>query len=391
MASGMTDIDSAVGLTQALVRIHSENPTGTEQECALFVAEWFRRLGVEVIVDEIAPGRPNVIARLRGTGGPALFYLGHTDTVPAGSGWTEDPFGGVLKEGRIYGRGASDMKGGLAAIMIALKQVVEAGIKPTRDFLVCATIDEEGPKMQGAMRLVEKGLVNKDSLIVATEPTALDLVVAQKGVMWYRVETKGKMSHAGTPHIGADAAHGLAAAIVALKERFANLPHDHPQLGKASITIGQMAAGKKTNVVPDYAWAEVDTRLVPPITTTSAEEMIREVVENAARTVPGISVNVSVVTIDRPPVETRPDSPLLGAFAQAFRNVVGREIKHAGFPAYTDAAIISAALGNQHCVLFGPGHLEQAHTADEYTSADEVETAAQVLAATATALVTVQS
>lgn len=387
MSDAFANVDTATGLTQALVRIKSENPTGTEQECAKFVAQWFRRLGVEVIVDEIAPGRPNVIARLRGDG-PALLYLGHTDTVPAGAGWSEDPFGGVLKDGKIYGRGAADMKGGLAAIMIALKQVVESGIKPKRDFLVCATIDEEGARMLGAMRLVEKGLVDKDSLIVATEPTALELVVAQKGVMWYRVETRGKMSHAGTPHVGADAAHGLAASLLAIKNKFAELPYDHPLLGRASVTIGQMAAGKKTNVVPDSAWAEIDTRLVPPMTTAEAEKMIREVVEKAAATVPGVSGSVSVVTIDRPPVEARKDSPLISGFAEAFKSVTGREIKQAGFPAYTDAAIISATLGNQHCVLFGPGHLEQAHTADEFTYADEVETAANVLGQAAKILLT---
>lgn len=371
--------DNATALCQALLRLGSENPTGTEEEIASFIAAWFERLGVEVSVDEVAPHRPNVVARLRGRGGPALAYVAHMDTVPAGAGWTEDPFGGVLKDGKIYGRGAADMKSGLAGVMLAMKQVVESGVQPTRDFIVCATVDEEGAKMLGAVRLVEKGLVDRNTFVVATEPTSLRLVSAHKGVMWYRIETRGKMCHAGTPYIGADANHGLAAAIMAVKERFAQLPHDHPQLGRAYLTVGQMAGGAKTNVVPDYAWAEVDTRLVPPMTTAETERMLRQTVEEAAASVPGVSATLSVVTIDRPPVEARPDSPVLAAFSEAFRRVTGRDVERAGFPAYTDAAIISAMTGNEHCILFGPGHMEQAHTADEYVLVDEVETAARVL------------
>ena len=384
MANNYANTDTATGLTQALVRIRSENPTGNEQACADFVEGWLRRLeGVEVTVDEVAPGRPNVIARLPGGDEPALAYIAHMDTVPAGEGWTVDPFGGIIREGRLYGRGASDMKGGLAAVMIALRDVAAAKIKPRRDLLVCATVDEEGAGMIGAVRLEKQGLVDASSLLVATEPTGLTLVVAQKGVMWYRVQTRGKMAHAGNPQLGADANHGLALALAELKRRFAALPYDHPQLGRPALTIGQMGGGAKTNVVPDHAWAEVDTRLVPPMTTAEAEEMIREVVEREAAKVPGVSGTVGVVTIDRPPVEARQDSPVVLAFGEAFRQVTGQDVRQAGFPAYTDAAIIAAMTSNPNAVLFGPGHLEQAHTIDEYTPVDEVETAARVLTRTA--------
>ena len=386
MSQGAGDVDTPVGLTQALLRIRSENPIGNEQEIASFIADWFRRLDVEVSVYDVAPGRPNVVARLRGGGAPPLAYVAHMDTVPAGEGWSFDAFGGAVADGRIYGRGAADMKSGLAASMLALRRAAEASTGRARDFLVCATVDEEGARMLGAVDLVERGLVRRDALVVATEPTGLDLVVAHKGVMWYRLETRGKMSHAGTPHIGADANHGLCEALVALKRRFAALPYEHPQLGRASVTIGQMAGGAKTNVVPATAWAEVDTRLVPPMATTEAEAIIREVAEQVPHWVPGVTASASVVTIDRPPVQARLDSPLIAAFAEAFRQVAGREVGRTGFPAYTDAAIISAMTGNQHCVLFGPGHLEQAHTVDEFVPVEEVETATAVLSRTAAIL-----
>ncbi|MHB1131719.1 MAG: M20 family metallopeptidase [Chloroflexota bacterium] len=383
------DIFSPVGLTQALVRLRTQNPTDAEAECAAFVADWCRRAGIAATVEEVLPGRPNVIVRLPGEGhAPALAYLAHMDTVPAGQGWTVDPFGGEVREGKLYGRGAADMKSGLAASLLALKYVADRGLRLRRDFLVCATIDEEGAHMYGASRLIEQGLLDKDTLMVAAEPTSLDLVVAQKGVMWYKLETFGKMSHAGNPDVGADAMHGLAEVILELKRRFAALPHNHPLLGRNSVTIGQCAAGQKTNVVPDYAWAEIDTRLVPPMTTREAEQIVQEVVAEAAARVPGVRGQASTVTIDRPPVETGADSPLLGAFGRAFAEVVGRPVAHIGFPAYTDAAIAAAVTGNQNCVLFGPGHLREAHTVDEYVPVDEIGVAAAVLGRAAELLLT---
>ncbi|MCL5109251.1 MAG: M20 family metallopeptidase [Chloroflexi bacterium] len=390
MSDSKPDLYSPVGLTQALVRIPSQNPLQSEAACAAFVADWFRGLGVEPLVEDAVPGRPNVVVRLPGSsrGAPALAYLAHMDTVPAGDGWTVDPFGGEVDGGRLYGRGAADMKSGLAATMLALKRVLDNGIRPRRDFLVCATVDEEGAQMYGAVRLVEQGLLSKDTLLVASEPTGLDLVVAQKGVMWYRVDTYGKMAHAGTPEVGADAMHGLAEVVVALKQAFAELPYDHPILGRASVTIGQAAAGRKTNVVPDHAWAEIDTRLVPPLATAEATALVRAVVQEAAARVPGVKGTVEVVTINRPPVELHADSPLSQAFDEVCRAVVGRPVRRSGFPAYTDAAIAAAMTGNPNCALFGPGHLRQAHTTDEYVPVAEIALAVEVLSRVAELLLT---
>ncbi len=379
---------SATELTQALVRIASENPNGNEEQIALFIRNWLQSFGVEVIWDEIAPQRCNVVARLRGSSDlPALAYLGHMDTVPAGAGWTQDPFGGEIIDGKLYGRGACDMKSGLAAIMIAFREVVKSVPAPKRDFLMCATIDEEGPTMMGAVRLIENGLVDANSLVVATEPTANQLITAGKGVMWYRLEAQGKMAHAGNPYVGADANHALALALAACKDTFAALTHDHAILGKAFLTIGQMSGGAKTNVVPDLACAEIDTRLVPPMTTAETETMLRQAATAAAAAVKGASLSLTPATIDRPPVEADHDSPVVQAFVRALEEVTGSTPAYGGFAAYTDAGIIAAQTGNRHCILYGPGHLEQAHTADEYVLVDEIEEAARVLTRAATELV----
>ena len=188
-----------IELTKKLVQIQSENPTGTEREIAVFVKDWFSKIpGVKTETYEVAPDRPNVIARIEGESPyPRLACLGHMDTVPAGEGWTKNPFGGEIEQGRLYGRGATDMKGGLAVAMMALKNVALSGKKLKESFLVCATMDEEGVEMLGALDVVAKKLVEKDTFLIACEPSGLKCGVEHKGVIWYELITNGIPSHAG--------------------------------------------------------------------------------------------------------------------------------------------------------------------------------------------------
>ena len=196
----MTNLYSeAVELTRELVRLPSENPPATEQRVGEFVAQWLRRVpGVEVEVFEVQPGRSNVVGRLRsGSSAPAVAILAHMDTVPVGDGWSKDPFGGEIEHGRLYGRGSCDMKAGLACAMVALKRAAAQKSSPRRDILVCATVDEEGSHMLGGMDLIRHGIVDKDSFVVATEPTGLEIIIAHKGLVWLEVEAIGKLAHAG--------------------------------------------------------------------------------------------------------------------------------------------------------------------------------------------------
>ncbi|MHB8926124.1 MAG: M20 family metallopeptidase [Bacillota bacterium] len=380
---------SVTELTQALVRIPSENPTGSEEKIGEFVAGWLKSVpGVEVITYEVRPGRPNVIGVLRGeTREPGLAYLGHMDTVPRGEGWVHGPFDGTIDGGKLYGRGSTDMKGGLAAILVALKNAAASGRRPRKDFIVCATMDEEGTDMLGAVDLVKQGYVGRETMVVATEPTGLELLTAHKGVIWYEIVTRGKNAHAGNPQHGVDAIHGMAKVLAALKDRVAALPYDHPILGRPSVTYGKIEGGEKTNVVPDRCRVEVDMRLVPPMTIPSSADLLRQVTSEVTAGFPGLRAEFRQINIDRPPVETDPASPVIDGCKSAFAAVTGTKMKVAGFPAYTDAAIISAITGNPHCALFGPGRLEQAHTIDEFVSPAELETAAAVLTEAARRLI----
>ncbi|WP_198470447.1 M20 family metallopeptidase [Acetomicrobium sp. S15 = DSM 107314] len=373
-----------VTLAQALVRIPSENPIGTEKEIGKFITNWLSRISnVEAKEYEVQRDRFNIVAILRGRQHHAgLAYVAHMDTVPVGMGWSEDPFGGTIKGNALYGRGSVDMKGGLAAAMVAFKRVAESGQQPQEDFLFCATVDEEGMEMLGAVDLANRGLIDRETVVLAPEPNSLTLTVEHKGVVWYEIEAIGKSAHAGNPQMGADAVLATGQAIVALKNLIEKLPYESEYLGRSTITFGRVEGGTKTNVVPNYARCEIDVRIVEPMSISQLTELITKTV-NDTIVDSGISFHVRHINIDRPPVKAESDCAFVNEIKAAFRGRTGRGIEICGFPAYTDAAIISARTGNRYCYVFGPGALKDAHTVDEHIIVDEIEIATDVLTATA--------
>lgn len=372
-----------VQLTKKLIEIPSENPIGSEKECALFVRDWLTAAGASVFEAEVYPERKNIVATVKGKGSrPPLIILAHMDTVPAGEGWDVEPFAGVIKDNKLFGRGATDMKGGLAAAMMAMKNIIKSGYQLQGDFILCATVDEEGPKMGGGMHFAESGLITEDAMVIATEPTRNKLCLAQKGVMWYRIDVEGKMSHAGNAQLGADANHALAWIINELKQRVVSMGYQHPLLGDPTITVGKMVGGIKTNVVPNHAYAEIDFRLVPPITCKKANELLSEVCQEVSNAVAGTKAKVENLGLQRPPIEVKEGSPVVQALQKGHLIATGSNLEVEGFPAYTDAGVAFLITGNKQCVLFGPGDLDIAHTVNEYVSIEDLIIAENVLTET---------
>jgi succinyl-diaminopimelate desuccinylase len=374
-------MSETVKLVRELIGINSENPTGSEKEIGNFVRNWFKSVtGLNVETYEALPNRANIVAVLKGdTDCPGLAYICHMDTVPVGDGWTRDPFGGIIENGRLYGRGSTDMKGGLAAAMIALKRAALSGKRFSKNFLVCATVDEEGVDMKGALDLAERKIVAKDTYLVACEPTGLRCAVEHKGVIWYELTMEGKASHAGNPRVGANAVYAAGEAMIGLKRMFDGLEADSVLVGRPTATFSRFEGGHKTNVVPDRARCEIDVRIPAPMTIRDVTEAMRAAIA-AAVTDGRIKWNLRQFNIDRPPITALRDSPLTRALEPAFKNRMARSLEYFGLPAYTDASIIGARIGNPYGYLFGPGILELAHTADEYVPVDEVESAADILA-----------
>ena len=368
----------AVELTAQLIGISSENPDRLEGEVIRFIADWLTGSGVDFQLQDVAPGRQNIIARVRGRGkrGP-LALISHCDTVPAGQGWTHDPFAARIEDGKMYGRGASDMKGGLAASLYAIKEVRKIG-SPPGDLILAVTVDEEGPGMLGVMALIEAGLVDANTMVISPEPTSLDIIRTHKGVMWYEVITHGVMSHAGNADKGVDANHALAEVICELKSAANAVPFVDPLVGRTLLSVGKMGGGTKTNVVPNYARAEIDLRVPPPFQAEHATVFMRRAAERAILKVQGASVDVNPLGMLRPPVETPEESPVVRMLKVSSQRVTGKAPPVDGYPAYTDAAVVSWKLRNRNSVLFGPASLKQAHTVDEWAYIEEIAACAEV-------------
>ena len=376
----MKKLTSAVEIARELIGIDSQNPTSSEEKMAAYVTGLLSQWKIPFQVDEVAPGRPNVIATIRGDEQkPGILLLAHMDTVPVGEGWTKDPFGAEIdSSGRLFGRGSADMKGGLAALLWAIKTLQESGSKPRNDVTLCATVDEEGPDMLGISRLAEQDIVDESSLVVAPEPSELKIVRAHKGVMWYEITTTGRASHGGYGDLGIDANHALACVVGQIKTAVSSLPYDHPLVGRPMVTVGKMAGGSKTNVVPDSARAEVDFRACPPLGVEDCDKLIRLAAESAILQVPGAKVAVRKFGLSRPYVETPQNAPVIVRLASAHKRVVGEDVDMTGYVAYTDAGILNLFGKNKNSIVYGPGKLTLGHTIDEYIHVSEIEKAADV-------------
>lgn len=208
-----------VALTQKLIRIESTNPGAFEYKVSDFVYDFLAQTGADVLRHEVKDGRCNIVATLKGEqSGPRLVYICHQDTVPLGDGWHHDPLAAEIIDGRMYGRGSCDMKSGLAAGMLAFRNIAAMGKKLKHDFLFIASMDEEDI-MIGADKLIADGIVRADDYVLDAEPTNGAIKVAHKGKTWFRLDAKGVACHASTPEKGSDAVAALSEVICAINRR----------------------------------------------------------------------------------------------------------------------------------------------------------------------------
>jgi succinyl-diaminopimelate desuccinylase len=366
-----------------LVRIDSQNPGPLEGECAAWVRERLKRGGLEVRRHETAEGRPNLITSVPGAGrAPRLVLLGHMDTVPLGEPWSVDPLAGVVRDGAVWGRGAADMKGGLAVAINALESLA-VGPPPPGDVVLCATADEEGPEMSGIHALVADGIVGPGDQVLALEPTGLRLRLAQVGLRWLALELHGQMAHAGRAHEdGIDANHLAAQIAVELKRRVPQLADAHELLGPPRITCSSLHGGVAVNVVPPTCAMTLDIRVVPPLTPDAAERLVRQIADEVCAGFPGSRFRLERLGVARPPVVADEDCPLVRGLRAAYLAETGTPLEHGGedgHEAYTDASMVAALTGSRSCTVWGPGQPSQAHVSDEHVKLAELHLAQRVL------------
>ncbi len=364
-----------VELTKQLVNIESTNPGSYEKEISDFICGYFAKNEIKAEKSEVWPGRCNVRAILPGkTKGPALVFICHMDTVVKGDRWTKKAFAVEETKDRLYGRGSCDMKSGLACALSIFtdtaKKIKNEHISLKSPLVFIGTVDEEGD-MTGVEKVIMDGWVSKEDLIVDMEPTDGQIQMAHKGRTWFEIEIKGVTAHASMPEKGADAIAGMAEVISYIRKQIQICPI-HSELGKSTVTFGMIKGGYSPYVVPDCCKLTIDMRLVPPMSTQKAEELVKDAIQFGEEEVQGIKCNYKI-TGDRPPVETHMDSPLMKKLIKAVEEVTNCPAKVSAFPGYTDTAVIAGKLLNKNCMSYGPGKLKLAHKPDEYVDKADIE------------------
>lgn len=365
MTSALLD---PVELTSRLVQINTSNPPGNEAAAADLLAPLLRAAGFTVEMYELAPGRPNLVARLAWGPEPPLLLTGHMDTVSeGGEQWEHGPFGGEVSGGLVHGRGASDMKSGLAAITAAA--VALAGEKPARAgvVLVCTASEENG--CQGAEHLAQnhpEALARAGAVLVA-EPTANLPVLGHKGALWLKGRCQGKAAHGSMPELGDNAIYKAADAVGRLSGfRFAADPHS--VLGQATLNVGTISGGRATNVVPDQAEFTVDLRLIPGL---EPDQVQRELGRFLGKTVE-LERIMGVASL-----WNEPDQPWIGRVLAILAARRGQNFAPAGVPYVTDGSALCRALGGAPALLLGPGEPGMAHVVNECCPVDNIRQATQ--------------
>ena len=384
-----------VDLTCALVRIPSVfrpgEPGANERAVALAVEAWLRREGFSVEVQEVAPGRPNVIGWLDdGLPGPVLCLEGHTDVVTEGdpAAWRFPPWSGAVEGGRVHGRGSADMKGGLAAAMVAAAAVRRARVPLAGRLMVAALVDEEGA-MSGAKHFVGTPLGRAVSAAIVCEPEQNELCLEQKGVLWARVTLQGRMAHGAMPYAAVNPITAAGQFIARLpqverrvrrgvrRSRFLGVPHVTP-------TVAQAPAGHvaQNNVIPATAELRLDVRLTPGLEAGGVLAALEDLARDTERRCPGTRVLVEPVEAPRPATRVERGEAVVKALEWAVRRVAGRRPVFGGVPGSTDGTILRTALGIP-IVTFGPGNRLIPHQVDEHVPVAELVEAARCYAAAA--------
>jgi succinyl-diaminopimelate desuccinylase len=408
-------------LTQALVRIPTVNPPGDAYEaCARFLGERLAKRGfhVEYVRATGGPGdsdkypRTNVVARYEGAKGSAqqgdcVHFNSHIDVVEAGSGWTLNPFGGEVKDGKVYGRGACDMKGGLASSVIACEALIESGLPLPGVLEISGTVDEESGGFSGVGHLAERGYFSKPRVhhVIIPEPLGVDRIcLGHRGVYWAEVETKGRIAHGSMPFLGDSAINHMSAFIHLLETQLGpKLAQRHTRepveplgarvstLNINSIHGGQVeqryavdARGWPTADLPAPTVAHscrtvLDRRFIAEENLDEVKREILDMLQELQRTRPGFDFNIKEIMSFVPTV-TPKDAPVVDATARAIARVLGREPSYISSPGTYDQKHIVRTGKLQDCIAYGPGILDLAHQPDEYVGIKELVDSAKIMA-----------
>src|SRR3954453_12555040 len=366
-----------VELSRELISFNTINPPGNELTCILHLQSILANTGLETSIHTFAPDRANLIARTRNIAGKLpLCFTGHVDTVPLGNAsWSVDPFAGEIIDGKMYGRGASDMKCGVAAFVAAIGNLAKQLAGTSGVVLVITAGEEIG--CQGAFHLARAGILGRAGAIVVAEPTSNAALVGHKGALWLRLTLKGVTAHGSMPHLGVNAAYKAARVLTAL-ETFQFNVAPHPYLGSPTLNVGTVHAGLNVNSVPDLAEIGIDIRSIPGLDHSRIQEHLKAELGDDISLEPIVDVGA---------VWTDPSSPWINDVYRIVRDVTGEDAgsQPRTAPYFTDASALTPALGHPPTIILGPGEAAKAHQTDEYCSVQRIWQATDIYARIAAA------
>nr|WP_281351248.1 M20 family metallopeptidase [Sneathiella litorea] len=357
-------------MTRALVGMNTINPPGNEHQCNSYLADLLKQAGFDVDLAEFAEGRSNLVARLgrQDKDDLPICFTGHLDTVPLGTEpWSFDAFAGDIHDNKIYGRGTTDMKGGVAAMIVAAIDLAEQ-ISDTQGIVFVLTGGEE-TGCDGAKALSERPeILGRAGAIVVGEPTSNKPLIGHKGALWLRAVCRGITAHGSTPELGINAVYAACQAIGKIENFGFNVP-PHSVIGSPSINVGRVQGGINVNSVPDYAEFDIDIRTIPSqdhstIITHLGQYIGQDVSLEATVDVDGVISDFSDLWIQDVfnCTEKILGTPLTGETAKYF----------------TDASVLTPAFGNPPTIIIGPGDAAVAHKTDEYCEIDKLHQAVEI-------------
>jgi succinyl-diaminopimelate desuccinylase len=356
---------SATELTQELIRFNTINPPGAERACAEHLAGLLAGAGFTVDLVPFGEGRAQLLARIGGNADRLpLGFTGHLDTVPLGAQpWSMDPFAAEIADGKLYGRGSSDMKGGVAAFVTACIALAD-----TSGVLLVITAGEEAGCTGAKALVVPNSRIGQVGALVVAEPTGNRPLIGHKGALWLEAETTGVTAHGSMPEKGVNAIYKAARAVAALQGFDFNVAR-HDVLGAPTLNVGTIQGGLNINSVPDRAVIGIDIRTIP----AQSHAQIREQIASY------LGPDVTLKTLlDARSVWTDPHDPWILQVRKNARALEGTADETAAAPYFTDASVLTAALGNPPTVILGPGELALAHQTDEYCLVSRIESATEL-------------
>ena len=404
--------DDLVELTRALIRFPTVNPPGEAyRPCAEFIGDRLRARGFAVDYVHAAgtPGdtercpRINVIARRASAApGPCVHFNSHIDVVQSGAGWTLDPFAAVVKDGRVYGRGACDMKGGLAASIIAVEALIDSAATLPGTLEISGTVDEESGGYGGVHYLAERGWFSPPRVdhVIIPEPLNVDRVcIGHRGVWWAEIETHGRMAHGSMPFLGDCAVRHMHAVVdrferdlyPKLAARRTDMPVVPPGARHSTLNINSIHGGQAempgypAPVVPDSCRMVIDRRLLIEENVDAAKGEVRELLEQLVKDRGGFRYSIRDIFEVRPTMADR-DGPVARSTAAAIRRVIGRDPEFICSPGTYDQKHIDRVGKLRDCIAYGPGILDLAHQPDEYVVIEDMVNSAKVMALAARSL-----